>query len=166
MKLYFKTTEMPDTAQVDDLSKRLRDMTAEFKPFSKELSMEERRFSRKMGDRRLAYADAAERYGDQYESVMPRTFAKEDMSQRLEFHRKLTRFKDSAIQLMELLDDTLMSCGIDLMTYTKLVHDGLRSANNINPIYDEALHRLDEFNKRVTLEEEAEAEQQGNTVEP
>ncbi|MBK7872740.1 MAG: hypothetical protein IPJ74_19720 [Saprospiraceae bacterium] len=39
------------------------------------------------------------------------------------------------------------------MTYTKLVHDGLRSANIINPTLDEALRELDKYNKRAQAEE-------------
>jgi hypothetical protein len=44
------------------------------------------------------------------------------------------------------------------LTYTKIVHDGLRNANQMNPIFDEALRELDEFNKRDQAEEVEEAD--------
>lgn len=43
--------------------------------------------------------------------------------------------------------------GIAAMTYTKVVHNGLRSANILNPALDEALRKLDEYNKRTQAED-------------
>ncbi len=67
--------------------------------------------------------------------------------------------------LGEMMGDTLMALGIDAMTYTKIVHDGLRNANQINPIYDEALRELDEYNKRAQAEEMEEANEAPTVTE-
>ncbi|MBL7784589.1 MAG: hypothetical protein JNM36_01650 [Chitinophagales bacterium] len=60
---------------------------------------------------------------------------------------------DYLVLLTESIDDTLMALGIDAMTFTKLVHDALKSRNGIDPSLDAAVQELDEFNFRAERED-------------
>jgi hypothetical protein len=157
MKLYLDANRIPDAMQLSSWQSTFQQFKMQLQTFKVSLSMEERQGKRKMGPRRLAYAQASEKRGVQHEDVMPRTFTAAHFTRLIQFHTELSRMLAQVEELHKILDDTLMAAGIDAMTYTKLVHDGLRSSNTINPALDGALRELDEFNKRAQLEEEEEA---------
>lgn len=154
MKFYLNPNQMMDLGQFSQWQQLLRDLKQSLNSIKISLSMEERRRSRKMGPRRLAYAHAAERRGVQHEDVMPRTFTAIQFTNLLAFYNELNKVQSQLSEIQEIIDDTLMAAGIDAMTLTKLVHDGLRSANAIDPSLDNALNELDEFNKKAQAEEE------------
>jgi hypothetical protein len=158
MKMYFlkpakETVDVLDTATVG-----VEAALTALHDFSVPLTLEERRWKRKMGPRRFAYATEAARKGKQFEAVMPRTFVASSFADLLDLCKKVADLLGKVEELQESLDDTLMALGIDAMTFTKLVHDGLRSANLLDPRYDSPLAELDEFNK-LASREDAEEEQ-------
>jgi len=154
MKLYIDIDQMGDQDQFSGWQQMLRDFKQALNFISVSLSMEERRRSRKIGPRRLAYAQAAERRGVLHEEVMPRIFNASHFTSLVTFYNELNKLQSQMDEIQEMIDDTLTAAGIDAMTLTKLVHDGLRSANLINPSLDKALRELDEFNKKAQSEEE------------
>ena len=153
IKIYLNPTTLLSTQDVQALRSQLQQVIGSFRNAATVLSVEEKVRGRKMGARRLAYAIAANRIGTQHENVMPRLFNAIDFEKVMIFANDLSGLASVVAQLQELIEDTQMAAGIDAMTYTKVVHDGLRSANNIDPQYDTALQELDEFNKRVAEEE-------------
>ncbi|MDX1943596.1 MAG: hypothetical protein SFU99_23720 [Saprospiraceae bacterium] len=153
MKMYSNPEQLPSPEQLAQWQATLLALKQEMLPYIISLSMEERQGKRKMGPRRLAYAQNAERRGVLHEDVMPRMFYADNFSRTFAAHNEFSKIIAQNSEIHEMLDDTLMALGIDAMTYTKLVHDGLRSANIINPVLDEALRELDEFNKRAQAEE-------------
>ena len=158
MKLYVKPEQLPAPEQVQSWIATLQQLKSEMQPYAISLSLEERQGKRKMGPRRLAYAHSSERRGTLHENVMPRTFYAMNFTQIMSGHQSYSTLLALHSEVGEMMDDTLMALGIDAMTYTKIVHDGLRSANQMNPIFDEALRELDEFNKRAQAEEMEENE--------
>jgi hypothetical protein len=156
MKLQINLNQLPSVAQMDAWTVQVRGLKQDFTPYQVMLSMQDRQSSRKMGPRRTAYVEAAERAGVQYEQILPRTFVAADFTRVLEHRNKLLMLKNALVELLENIDDTIMAAGIDGMTYTQVVHNGIRSQNNVSPAYDTILHELDEFNARVTQEEEDE----------
>ncbi|MGB1204035.1 MAG: hypothetical protein ACPG5B_00225 [Chitinophagales bacterium] len=165
MKLYFNPSELPSQTDLDTILTDLYIQVDKLKKIKIELSLEERFRSRTMGSRRLAYAHLANRKGKQYESVMPRMFMANDFDAVLKHHEKLEAIFDVIKEASEILNDTAMAAGIDAMTYTKFVHDSLRALNNMNPAYDNSLAELDEFNRKVTQQDETEdttTEEKGN----
>lgn len=153
MKLYVKPDQVPSPEQVQNWMAILQQLKYEMQPYAVSLSLEERQGRRKMGARRLAYAQNGERRGTLHEEVMPRNFYAMHFTQVINGHQGFSTLLAIHSEIGEMMSDTLMAMGIDAMTYTKLVHDGLRSANQLNPIFDEALRELDEFNKRAQAEE-------------
>lgn len=153
MKLYSKPELLPSPEQLAQWQATLQSLRQEMLPYIISLSMEERQGKRKMGPRRLAYAQNGERRGTLHEEVMPRTFYAVNFSRLLTTHNEFFKILAQNSEIGEMLDDTLMALGIDAMTYTKVVHDGLRSANLLNPALDEALRELDEYNKRAQAED-------------
>lgn len=158
MKLYVKPEQLPSPEQIESWISTLQQLKYEMQPYAISLSLDERQGRRKMGPRRLAYAQNGERRGGQHEDVMPRTFYAMHFTQVIGGHHGYSKLMSVHGELGEMLSDTLMAIGIDAMTYTKVVHDGLRSANLLNPIYDDALRELDEYNKRAQAEAMEEAE--------
>lgn len=156
MKLYFSKQLNVATSDVANAINVVENSLSSVREFSVSLTMEDRRKRRKMGPRRLAYATEAVRKGKQFENVMPRTFIAADFEQLLSLYKDVADLLGKVEELRESLDDTLMAIGIDAMTFTKLVHDGLRSANTLDPRFDTSLRELDGFNKRA-LEEETDA---------
>ena len=131
------------------------------------LSMEARRRRRKMGARRLAYVQEAEQAARQHEQFLPRTINAIDFTTHLKQHQEVRNLRALLEALLELTDDHLMALGIDLMLYTKLVHDAIRSGNLQNPILDTVLSYLDEFNKRADAEDsETPTTESDNAPEP
>lgn len=155
MKLYVTPEQLPSPELVQSWIATLQQLRSEMQPYAVSLSLDERQGKRKMGPRRLAYAHNGERRGTLHEDVMPRTFYAAHFTQVMGGggHQGFSTLVAVHSEVGEMMGDTLMALGIDAMTYTKIVHDGLRSANQINPIFDEALRELDEFNKRAQAEE-------------
>ena len=153
MKLYFSKQVNQAVTDVANTINVIENSLTSVREFAVSLTMEDRKKRRKMGARRLAYATEAVRKGKQFESVMPRTFIAADFEQLLSLYKDVADLLGKVEELRESLDDTLMAIGIDAMTFTKLVHDGLRSANTLDPRFDTSLRELDGFNKRAIEEE-------------
>jgi hypothetical protein len=144
---------LPNIADTETLRLAVRNTTTQFRPAAISLSQEQRRTMRKMGPRRLAYAQAALRHVVQNEDVLPRSETSASFQNTNDHYQRLIVLRDVTSTLLEMLDDTVMALGIDLMRYTKMSHDSFKSANEIDPAYDEILRELDEFNKRAVQEE-------------
>lgn len=152
MKLFLDPNQLPSQDQFDHWYSTLQMLKSTLQSATVSLSMDERKTRRKMGPRHLAYAQSAERRGVQHEEVMPRTFHAMHFTAVIHIHHETSKMLALVEEIHEMLDDTLMAVGIDAMTYTKMVHDGLRAANQINPSLDGALRELDEFNKKAQAE--------------
>lgn len=153
MKLYTTANNLPPEADLLQIIASLEQAYAAVKKFRISLSKAERISRRKLGDRRLAYAILAARYGMLHEDAMPRSFNPEDFAALMKYRSLLAPLLDRIVLLTESIDDTLMALGIDAMTYTKLVHDALKSRNGIDPSLDSAVQELDEFNFRAEQED-------------
>jgi hypothetical protein len=148
---------LPSAADTEVIRLAIRSTTTQFRPSATSLSQEQRRGMRKMGPRRLAYAQAALRHVTQNEDVLPRSENSIDFVNTNEQYERLIILRDVTSSLLELLDDTVMSIGIDLMRYTKMTHDSFKAANELDPAFDDILAELDDFNKRATQDEAAAA---------
>jgi hypothetical protein len=153
MKLYADPNNLPPEAELEQIIAILEQAYIAVKRFRISLSIEERRFRRKLGDRRLAYAILAARFGMLHEDAMPRSFNPKDFVELMKHRALLAPVLDYLFLLTESIDDTLMALGIDAMTFTKLVHDALKSRNGIDPSLDAAVQELDEFNFRAEQED-------------
>lgn len=153
MKLYADPNNLPPEAELEQIIAILEQAYIAVKRFRISLSIEERRFRRKLGDRRLAYAILAARLGMLHEDAMPRSFNPKDFVELMKHRALLAPVLDYLVLLTESIDDTLMALGIDAMTFTKLVHDALKSRNGIDPSLDAAVQELDEFNFRAERED-------------
>ncbi len=153
MKLYSDPNNLPPELVFAQIVAILEQAQSEAKKFRIGLSLEERRSRRKLGARRSAYAELAARLGMLHEDAMPRSFNPEDFVKLMKCRSLLAPLLDRIVLLLESIDDTLMALGIDAMTYTKLVHDALKSRNGIDPSLDAAVKELDEFNFRAEQED-------------
>ncbi len=160
MKLYIDLNNIPSPEQFDEWERMLILLISGMKEMKISLSNEERASRRKMGNRHSAYANTAKHSGTQYEQIMPRHFTPDQFDGVLNFFDRMRRLRSYVSEYYELVDDSTMAAGIDAMTLTKVVHDAIRSANRVDPAYDNVLRELDEFNKRAQAEEaEAETEE-------
>ena len=144
---------LPSAADAEVIRLAVRDITTQVRPSITSLSQEQRRGMRKMGPRRLAYAQAALRHVTQNEDVLPRNENSIDFANTTNQYQRLIILRDVTSSLLEMLDDTVMAIGIDLMRYTKMTHDSFKAANDIEPVYDDILRELDDFNKRSTQDD-------------
>jgi hypothetical protein len=144
---------LPTAANAELTRLAIRDITTQMRPSITSLTQEQRRGMRKMGPRRLAYAQATLRHVTQNEDVLPRNENSIDFTNTNDQYQRLIVLRDVTSSLLEMLDDTVMAIGIDLMRYTKMTHDSFKAANDIEPVYDDILRELDEFNKRATQDD-------------
>lgn len=144
---------LPENDQIEGIRKTLRDVTSLVKEFSVPLTAEQRKSLRKMGARRLAYAQAALRHISEHENLLPRNEDVAPFDTISQYYAKIIVLRDLANSLNELIDDTVKAIGIDMMRYTKLAHDSFKSGNERDPQYDDILKELDDFNKRASSEE-------------
>ena len=156
MKLYSKLENLPSDNIFNNAQIAIKENVEAFRTIDTQLSIEDRIKNRKLGNKMFAYADAAESYGVQHEEIMPRSFEPAMLSKRLEAYRKFVRLERYLTQLVETVSDAKMAVGMDVMALSKVVHDGLRSANAISPNYDESLQTLNDFFRRMSSELEAE----------
>lgn len=166
MKLYLDVNQLPSQEKLEQWKNELQNVKYGMQANKVSLSMEERQKSRKMGPRRMSYAYSSEHKGGQYEQVMPRQFNPYQMTRTLAYHMEMARLKSYLQELTEIVDDNMVAAGIDAMTYTKVIHDALRTANRLDPSLDSALQELDEFNKRAQAEEEEEDAINSNNIVP
>lgn len=164
MKMYVDFDRLPSEEELAQLTTDYLNFKSRLLQFRISLSMEERRFRRKMGMRRVAYVGIGERLGEQYEQRMPRDFIAYQLTRLVKSYSGYARLFSHHEEGGEMLGDTMMAIGIDAMTLTKLVHDTLRNANQIDPSLDAALRELDEFYKRAQAEEEEEEPENTNTT--
>lgn len=164
MKPYFNPANLPAAQDLANWNAQLQQLLQAMQPYKFTLTKDDRKGKRKMGPRRIAYAQAADRLGTQHENIMPRQYNPADFAAVLAFHTSLNTLLSRVMQLKELADDTMMAAGIDAMTYTKVVHDAIRSANNLDPSFDEALQELDDFNTRAQAEDAEDAANDGGTT--
>lgn len=153
MKLYYFPETIPSNEEIEGIKNDLVAILASVKKIKISLSKEERSRGRKMGARRLAYAQSALRHSKQQIDEMPRSFDPAIFEQIMQYYQDLASIRIIVAQLSEFLSDTDMAVRIDAMTHTKTVHDAIRSSNISNPALDAALDELDEFNKRAQQED-------------
>lgn len=165
MKLYVDVNRLPSDEELVQLVADFLNFKYRLQNYRVSLSLDERRYRRKMGNRGVAYVGIGERLGEQHEQRMPRDFSAYNLTRITRSHSGFSRLFSHYEEGYEMLDDTLMALGIDAMTLTKLVHDSLRTANQLDPSLDTALRELDEFYKRAQAEREEEESESANTTE-
>lgn len=153
MKIYVLPETIPLATELESIKDVLNNTLLQVKKFKISLSKKERGEGRKMGARRLAYAQAALRHGKQQINEMPRSFDPSIFENVMQYYQNLAEIRVIVAQLSEFLSDSDMAARIDAMTHTKTVHDAIKSSNNSNPALDAALDELDEFNKRAQQED-------------
>lgn len=156
MKLYIDLSKIPSTEQFNEWIANTENQMYAFQEYKVSLSNEERQGKRKLGPRRIGYAQIAGQGSNQHIQIMPRNLDNYHFSQIMQYIDNLRRMRAVHRAYYEMVDDTMMAAGIDAMTFAKIVHDAIRSANKVDPAYDSILRELDEFNKRAQAEEAGE----------
>lgn len=163
MKLYIDLSKIPSLEQFNEWIASTENQMYDFQQYKVSLSNEERQGKRKLGARRIGYAQAAGQGSNQHIQIMPRNLDNYHFNQIMQFIDCLRRMRAVQRAFYEMVDDTLMAAGIDAMTFAKMVHDAIRLANKVDPAYDSILKELDEYNKRAQAEEAEEDSDESDT---
>jgi sulfatase maturation enzyme AslB (radical SAM superfamily) len=153
MKLYIDPSKIPSPAQFNEWIASLENMKYAFEQYKVSLSNEERQGKRKLGARRIGYAQISEQGSNQHLQIMPRNLNNDHFTQIMQYIVNLRRMRAIQQAYFEMVDDTMMAAGIDAMTFSKMVHDAIRIANKVDPSYDSILKELDEYHKRAQVED-------------
>lgn len=153
MNLYTDLSKIPSQDQFNAWMADLENMKYGFEQYKVSLSNEERQGKRKLGPRRIGYAQISEQGSNQHLQVMPRNLNNDHFTQIMQYIANLRRMRAMQQAFFEMVDDTMMAAGIDAMTFAKMVHDAIRIANKVDPSYDSILKELDEYHKRAQAEE-------------
>ena len=165
MELFISPGTAPTSQVMVDATGLVNQALGDLSSHLKSLNMDERRFMRKMGTQRFAYAKSAMSYSKMDEDILPRNINPQDFESLLRYFEQLGDLYRTLEKFKERIDDTMMAVGIDAMWYTKVVHDAYRTQAKFGT-YDDALNALDEYNARSQKEEEAQKATETPTATP
>jgi hypothetical protein len=131
-------------------------------PFGTSLNNEERMGSRSMKEGREGYARTTSRVSLEFVDSLPRNEDPAELQASLAYYDELARVRVKAARVLEIIDDTAMALGVDIMAMADRYTSYLQTAREGNTSLDAALQQIDEYNKRFAIrpnEEDAPVEE-------
>jgi hypothetical protein len=118
-------------------------------PFLIDLSIEERRFLPKMGDKSQAFVSQALTVAEQNPDILPRSFDVAEMRRDVELAESLRPIMTALTQLQELVEDTYLEVGSEAYTAALMIYSYMRAAGQGSAL-DEAAGQLKQRFARKT----------------
>lgn len=118
------TLSSADTTAVMDAINTIRTKL----PFLVDLTIDERRFLPKMGDKSRAFVSQALEIAKQNPDILPRSFDVEEMKRDVELLNALQPLVIAFSQLQELVEDTYLLVGSEAYTAALLLYQYARAA--------------------------------------
>ncbi len=110
-------------------------------PFLIDLSADDRHSLLKMGDKSVAFVQAAERLAKRSPEILPRTFDVEEMARDVALVMQLRDIQETVGQLLEGINDTVMGVGSDAYVAALTVYNNART-NGQGAMLDDLLDAM------------------------
>ncbi len=144
---------------IQKMSDYTKDAIALFQSYSISLDDKDRKGLRTMAEGRQGIAETMCRVAVNFEECLPRTENAQDMVAALDYHSKLAMLQTTLIKLFEMVDDTLVAQGVDVVKMYDRYNVHFQGARLHNSNLDMALQPIDDYNKRFANLKEEEEEQ-------
>jgi hypothetical protein len=130
-----------------DAQKKLNEIAKALAPYLTSLSLEQRRFMPKMGDKSLAFVSKAHEMAGQNPALCPSYLNMADFDIDMADAKKLLVFNNSLQQLQQAVDDTSMLAGSEAYKTALVFYNSAKEAANngvagAKVLYDELRERF------------------------
>lgn len=127
-KVSGKTTEK----DLNVLMSAVDELTAKI-PYLVNLSIEERKQSRKLGAKSVEYVHQCIQVANTFPNLMSKDFSLEEFQNDLDMYMRLSRFQLHLNVFVEALNDTIFAAGSDAMIAADLIYSNLKRNSKYDP---------------------------------
>jgi hypothetical protein len=143
-------TSFLDEANFELAHKELDDRIGNIKKFSVSLNDSERLGLRTVAEGREGYVRTVSRIALAHTESLPRNEDPNELAQMLAYYDRLGLLLQKLHLYTEMVDDTMMAAGVDIMAMTDRYISHLQTARSSNTSLDMAMNQVDDYNKRFT----------------
>lgn len=140
-------TMMPANT-ADDVNKKLVEQLTALKPFKVNLTDEGKKGSRTMAEGREGLARLVSKIASANIDSLARENDPKELEDKLNYDAKLEEIRQSAMSVLEFVQETQLANGIDIMSLVDAFSDNLQTSRKNNGSLDAAMGEVDEWNKR------------------
>lgn len=135
-------------ATADGVSKILTEQLAVIKPFKINLTDEVKRGSRTMAEGREGYARLISKIAMANIDSLARENDPADLEARLVYDGQLETLRQTALSILEVVQETQLANGMDIMKMVDAFANNLQTSRGRNGSLDASMGEVDEWNKR------------------
>ena len=121
-------------------------------PVSIGLSDKDKLGKRTMAEGREGYARLISSIASAHVNSLAREHDPAELEGRLNYDSKLEQLRQQLMAITEMVTETQMANGMDIMRMVDLFSDNLHSSRKMNESLDSSLREVDEFNKRFGVQ--------------
>lgn len=153
MRQNFELANALSAAEQTDLVILLNKAADLLRKYAVNLSPEERKSARSVAARRESYVRHSLRAARQHEQLLPRDFNVSDYNSLMEQYDQHKNISVIVNELTELVNDTSVAIGQELMAYTDTLYNSLKIARTRNASVEHTLAELEAYNSRSSNED-------------
>lgn len=166
MRNKFETSKMLNATEINDLKGAFGDALSLIERYCVNLTQEERRAARNVGSRREAYVKNLLRVAQEHENTLPRNIDINEFAKLMEIYEQQASLMVRLNRIYELMDDTQVAIGQELMSYVDRIYGALQSARKYESALDRVVAELEEYNKRFAKETNDQSDNTSNSDSP
>lgn len=125
---------------MDTVTQKLSEAIDAFQPYATGLSPQQRQELVKMGDKSVSYADKVSDYLQTSPDYLPRRFNVAEFGKDYAIPRQVSPARALAEKLFEMLDDTAMAAGSDVMMVCNAYYNAVQDAVHDGDAGAKAIH--------------------------
>lgn len=152
-------SELMPVKTADDINKNLKDQLIVLKPYKINLTDDAKRGSRTMAEGREGLARLVSQIATANIDSLARENDPAELADKLDYDARLETLRQSALAILETIQETQLANGIDIMKLVDAFTDNLQTSRSRNGSLDSAMGEVDEWNKRF-------GHSNGNAVQP
>lgn len=132
----------------DDINSKLKDQITALKPFKINLTDDFKNGSRTMAEGREGLARLVSKIALANVDSLARENDPKELEERLTYDARLEDLRQSALGFIEMVEETQLANGIDIMKLVDAFTANLQTSRSRNGSLDNAMKDVDEYNKR------------------
>ena len=139
---------LPSSSQLLDARQSVKSAITQLGNGMISMSNDDRRSSRGISEGREGYVDEILRVANEYEDILPRNIDIALIYAVFSHFKDLKQFFVLVEKLAEMVDDTVLGIGVELMHHVDIILKSLQVAREYNANLDRALAGIDNYNSR------------------
>lgn len=160
------TDKLPTSSQLQDARLSIKTAIGHLGDGMISMNNDDRRSSRSVSEGREGYVDEILRVANEYEDILPRNIDISLVRSLFNHFKEQKQFLVLVEKLAELVDDTTLGIGVELMHHTDIMLKSLQIAREYNANLDRALAGIDAYNSRFGKRSDETSSTNSNTDVP